>query len=81
MRNLKEIKPILTALYCINQTGANDEDIRLLLQYAFNKILDGSANLLALVCAGRSKDEIMPDINQLLKEETKFIEYKELRNE
>lgn len=81
MKNLKEIKPILTALYCINQTGANDEDIQLLLQYAFNKILDGSANLLALVCAGRSKDEIMPDINQILKEETKFIEYKELRNE
>lgn len=76
MRNLKELKPILTALYCINQTGANDGDIRLLLQYAFNKILDGSANLLALVCAGRNKDEIMPDLEQLLKEETKFIEYK-----
>lgn len=48
MKNLKEIKPILTALYCINQTGANDEDIRLLCQYAFSRILDGSANILTL---------------------------------
>ena len=76
MRNLKEIKPLLTALYCINQTTSNDSDIRLLIQYAFNRILNGSANLLALVCAGRTKDEIMPDLEQLLKEETKFIEYK-----
>ena len=76
MRNLKEIKPLLTALYRINQTTSNDSDIRLLIQYAFNRILNGSANLLALVCAGRTKDEIMPDLEQLLKEETKYIEYK-----
>ena len=27
MRNIKEIKPILIALYCINFTGNKDEDI------------------------------------------------------
>lgn len=80
MRNLKEIKPILTALYCINQTGANDEDIRMLCQYAFNRILNGSANMLTLCCVGKSKKDIMPELEQLLKEDTKYIEYKEQRN-
>ena len=80
MRNLKEIKPILTALYCTNQTGANDEDIRMLCQYAFNRILNGSANMLTLCCVGKSKKDIMPELEQLLKEDTKYIEYKELRN-
>ena len=80
MRNLKEIKPILTALYCINQCGANDEDIRTLCQYAFNRILQGSANILTLCCVGKDKKDIMPDLEQLLKEDTKYIEYKEQKN-
>ena len=75
MRNTKEIKPILSAIYCINQCGANDEDISMLCQYAFNNILNGSTNLLSLCCVGKSKKDIMPEIEQLLKEETKF--YKE----
>ena len=81
MRNLKEIKPILTALYCINQTGANDEDIRLLCQYAFSRILDGSANILTLCCIGKSKDDIMPEIKEILKQDTQFTKYLENKNE
>lgn len=80
MRNTKEIKPILSAIYCINQCGANDEDIRMLCQYAFNRILNGSANLLSLCCIGKSKKDIMPEIEQLLKEDTQYNEYKEIRD-
>jgi hypothetical protein len=28
MKNTKEMQAILTAIYCINQTGNKDEDIR-----------------------------------------------------
>jgi len=81
MRNTKEIKPILSAILCINQCGAKDEDISMLCQYAFNNILDGSANLLTLCCIGKSKKDIMPEIEQVLKEDTKYMQYKEIRNE
>lgn len=80
MRNTKELKPILTALYCINQCGARDEDIRMLCQYAFNRILNNSANILTLCCVGKSKKDIMPELEQLLKDDTKYIEYKETRD-
>ena len=73
MRNIKEIKPILTALYCINFTNGNkDEDIDKILKYAFNRILDGNTNLLTLACAGRTKEEVMTELNQLLAEETQY---------
>jgi len=81
MRNLKEIKAILSAIHCINVTGQNDEDILLLCQYAFNRIFDGSANLLTLACIGKNKEQIMPELETFLKEETKYMEYKEIRNE
>lgn len=72
MKNLKEIKPILTALYCINFTNNRDEDIDKILKYAFARILDGTTNLLTLACVGKTKKDIMPEIYQLLKEDTKY---------
>ena len=72
MRNIKEIKPILTALYCINFTNNRDEDIDKILKYAFARILDGTTNLLTLACVGKTKKDIMPEIYQLLKEDTKY---------
>ena len=72
MRNIKEIKPILTALYCINFTNNRDEDIDKILKYAFARILDGTTNLLTLACVGKTKNDIMPEIYQLLKEDTKY---------
>ena len=35
MRNLKEVRPLLSAIYCINRTGSKDEDIEKILDYAF----------------------------------------------
>lgn len=72
MRNTKEIKPILTALYCINLLGNKDEDIEKILKYAFNRIFDSNTNLLTLACVGKTKEEVMPEIWQLLSEDTKF---------
>lgn len=72
MRNTKEIKPILTALYCINFLGNKDKDIDKILKYAFNSIFNSNTNLLTLACVGKTKEEVMPEIWQLLKEDTKF---------
>ena len=76
MRNIKEIKPILASIYCINLLSNKDEDIDKILKYAFARILDSNTNLLALACIGKSKEQIMPEILQLLHEETKFIRNK-----
>lgn len=72
MRNLKEVKPILTAIYCINRTGAEDEDIEKIIDYAFRRLFNYNTNLLKLCCAGKTKEEIMPEINQILKEDTAY---------
>ena len=80
MRNTKELKPILTALYCINQCGANDIDIRTLCEYVFIRIFEGSANILALCCAGKTKEDILLELEPVLKD-TKYKEYKEMRDE
>ena len=72
MRNIKEIKPILTSLYCINFTGNKDEDIDKIIKYAFNRILGYNTNLITLACIGRTKEEIMTDIIKLLEEDTEY---------
>ena len=72
MRNTKEIKPILTAIYCINFAGNKDEDIDKILKYAFRSILDSNTNLLTLACVGRDKENVEKKIKQLLQEETKY---------
>lgn len=72
MRNTKEIRPILASLYCINFLGNKDEDIDKILKYAFNRIFDSNTNLLTLACIGKTKESAMPEILQLLKEETLY---------
>lgn len=72
MKHIKEIKPILTALYCINFVGNKDKDIDSIIKYAFNRILEYNTNLLMLVCIGKTKEKIMPEIEQLLSEDTLY---------
>ena len=72
MRNTKEIRPILASLYCINFLGNKDEDIDKILKYSFNRIFDSNTNLLTLACIGKTKKSAMPEILQLLKEETLY---------
>lgn len=73
MRNLKEIRPILASLYCINFVKKDrDEDIDKILKYAFKSIFDSNTNLITLACIGRTKEDIMPEIWKVLEEDTKF---------
>ena len=70
MRNLKEVRPLLSAIYCINRTGSKDEDIEKILDYAFNRLFNQNTNLLKLACIGRTKENSMQEIKQILKEDT-----------
>ena len=38
MRHTDEIHAILTAIYCINETTAKDEDVAKLIEYAFYRV-------------------------------------------
>ena len=82
MKNLKELQPILAAIYAINRTnGHEDGDIRNLVNYAYHRILNNTTNLLMLACIGRTKEDVMPEVLQILKEDTKYLEYLEYRKE
>ena len=82
MKNLKELQPILAAIYAINRTNRHeDEDIRNLVNYAYHRILNNTTNLLMLACIGRTKDDVMPEVLQILKEDTKYLEYLEYKKE
>lgn len=78
MKNIKELYSILTAIQCINQTnGHRDEDIANLLKYTSIYITNSNYNMLTLSCIGRTKAEIMPELNKLLGEETKYLKFLE----
>ncbi len=82
MKNTKEIKTLLTALYCYNRLGANDEKIENVLEYAFHRLLDGNTNLILVCTSTIEKNELLSYIDRLLQEDTeyhKFIKYKEQR--
>lgn len=81
MRNLKELRPILTSLYCINQTGNQDPEIKEILEYAFDQIFNSNTNLITLACIGRKKEDIMGDIKQILHEDTQFEKYLKRKEE
>ncbi len=75
MRNTKELKVIFGVLFYLNRLGNEDPDITNLLNYAHERIFGCNTNLLTLACVGRTKDECMGEIHQLLKEDTKYHEY------
>ena len=76
MKNTKEIKSILIAILCINRTNGNtDNDIEKLCDYAFRRLFGTNTNLLTLACIQRTKEEMMPELLQILGEETQYLKY------
>ena len=76
MKNTKEVKAILAAVFCINRTGKNpDGDISQILDYAFRRFYGGNTNLLSLACIGKTKGEIMPQVMQILQADTQYQKY------
>ena len=79
MKNIKEIKAILTAIFCINRTSEHeDKDIELILDYAFRRIFEANTNLISLCCIGKTKEQLMPEIKELLEKDTRYNKYLEV---
>ena len=80
MKKTKEIAPVLTAVYCINITNGNkDSDIDNLLRYLLIDCLNVNANMLTLMCISQTKESIMPQLKELLEQETGFYKFMENR--
>ena len=78
MKHTDEVQPILTAIFAINRTNEHeDKDIPLVLDYSFRRLFGANTNLLLLSCIGKSKEEIMPEVMQVLDESTQYKKYLE----
>ena len=78
MKNTKEIRALITAVYCINKTNGNeDKDITNLCRYIFLRCMNGNPNMLDILCIGKTKDELLPYLMQILEEETQYKKYME----
>ena len=77
MKNTKEMQAILTAIYCINQTGNKDQDITNLCEYAYHRCFNANHRMILLCTIGKSKEQIMPEVTELLEHDTQFKKYME----
>ena len=76
MKHTNELEAILTAIFAINRTSEHeDKDISLILDYAFRRLFGANTNLLILACIGKTKEEIMPEIRQVLDSTTLYTQY------
>ena len=72
MRHTDEIHAILTAIYCINETTAKDEDIAKLIEYAFYRVYKEGVYDLKELCSKKQKSDVMPDLMLILQSETEY---------
>mgnify|MGYP005804770467 FL=1 len=78
MKHSNEVQAILTAIFAINRTNEHeDKDITLVLNYSFGRLFGANTNLLMLSCIGKSKEEIMPEVMQMLEKTTQYKKYLE----
>jgi hypothetical protein len=76
MRNKKEAQAILTAIHCINYTSEHrDNDIFNIVDYAFRRLFGANTNLITLCCIGKTKEQIMPEILEVLKADTEYLKF------
>ena len=78
MKHTDEVQAILTAIFAINRTSAHeDKDITLVLNYAFRRFFGANTNLLLLSCVGKTKEQMMPEVREMLKTYTQYEKYLE----
>lgn len=77
MKNTKEVKAILTAIFCLNRTGERNKQIDLICDYAFRRLFGANTNLLSLACVGQTKEFMEQQVNELLELETEYKKYLE----
>ena len=67
MKKLDELKLLLVSILAIIQTSEHrDSDISSILDYAFRRLYGSNTNLLTLAYNGKTKEQIMPEVQKLL---------------
>ena len=78
MKHENEVQAILTAIFAINRTSEHeDKDISLILDYAFRRLFGANTNLLLISCIGKTKEQMMPEVREVLKTYTQYEKYLE----
>lgn len=78
MKHENEVQAILTAIFAINRTNEHeDKDISLILDYAFRRLFGTNTNLLLISCIGKTKEQMMPEVREVLKTYTQYEKYLE----
>ena len=78
MKHTNEVQAVLTAIFAINRTSEHeDKDITLVLDYAFRRFFVANTNLLLLSCVGKTKEQMMPEVREMLKIYTQYEKYLE----
>mgnify|MGYP005799570159 FL=1 len=78
MKHTDEVQAILTAIFAINKTSEHeDKGITLVLDYAFRRLFGANTNLLLLSCIGKTKEQMMPEVREVLKTYTQYEKYLE----
>ena len=78
MKHTNEVQAVLTAIFAINRTSEHeDKDITLVLDYAFRRFFGANTNLLLLSCVGKTKEQMMPEVREVLKTYTQYEKYLE----
>ena len=78
MKHTNEVQAVLTAIFAINRTSEHeDQDITLVLNYAFRRFFGANTNLLLLSCVGKTKEQMMPEVREMLKIYTQYEKYLE----
>ena len=72
MRHTDEIHAILTAIYCINETPNQDEDIAKIIEYAFYRVYKEGVYDLKELCAEKQKSDIIDELKMLIEAETEI---------
>ncbi len=78
MKHTNEVKALLTAIFALNRTSEHeDKDITRILDYAFRRLFGANTNLLILACTGRTREQILPEVMQILTADTQYEKYLE----
>ena len=73
MKHTNEVQAVLTAIFAINRTSEHeDKDITLVLDYAFRRFFGANTNPLLLFCVGKTKEQMMPEVREILKHDTQY---------
>ena len=78
MKHTDEVQAISTVIFAINKTSEHeDKHITLVLDYAFRRLFGANTNLLLLSCIGKTKEQMMPEVREMLKTYTQYEKYLE----